>query len=76
MLALNRDHFLLASGRVFYAFGLTLSLTPAQTLCYGSDGAVTEFDPFYGHTPLTPAERHDIAAYVIAQWQAWQAQEP
>lgn len=73
------DYCILSSGRRFYAFGGNLSIDgegdPAGSLLYGSDGG---YDPDhcenYGtqkYTPFTPAERKEIAEYVIAVWKKW-----
>lgn len=76
------DGFELSTGRVFYAF-MGLLCPPEQpptqydpVLFYGSDGHVSvprddDPDPVEDEPPFTPAERREIADYMIARWNAW-----
>lgn len=60
--------FRLSTGRDFYACGNLLSVYERYagewTVSYGSDGSVDTDE-------WTPAEREELADYMIAQWQAF-----
>jgi hypothetical protein len=61
------DFYTLSSGRRFYANNGILGLAPGDRhLNYGADGGADFYD-----YPLTPAERREIAEFMIEIWQQW-----
>lgn len=64
------DHWvILNSGRCVYGYGGCIGIMPGGTATYGYDGyLLAEEDP---DEPLTPAERQDLARYMIAAWAAF-----
>jgi hypothetical protein len=73
MRATDNDHFVLDSGRVFYAHQGVIGLGPDPNNIYdGYDGNI------YGEfgqsaDALSPSERIEIADYMIARWSAYKA---
>ena len=77
--------FKLSTGKEFYANLSILGLGPKREyedrlgLTYGYDGGVSEDrepNEFAENAPFTPAERREIADYMIALWQEWAALPP
>ncbi len=71
MKLIKPHHFQLdCTGREIYAFADTFGVVEDgeghPRLAYGYDGYVE-----IGETALTPAERVEIADYMIARWTAW-----
>lgn len=58
--------YTLTSGRHLAAYGLVIGLGPDLCAREGWDGDLAEHDE-----PLTPAERQEVADYMISLWQTW-----
>ena len=78
------EGFVLSTGRTFYANQLILGLSPTSDEIYeGYDGTVEASRERWGRSPdevdegeeppFTPAERQEIAGYMIELWRAWGA---
>jgi hypothetical protein len=69
----DADGFRLNSGREINANMGLLSVREGDTTLYeGFDGAVYEDpDSEEGNTPLTKADRTEIAEYMMGQWLQW-----
>ena len=69
----EKDCFVLATGRTFYAFGGILGLAGCgeddKSLYYGFDGEVY----LEGGGDFTASEREEVAAEMIARWKRWAA---
>lgn len=79
----TKDGYKLTSGREFYAYNGMLSIGPEQPneCAYGYDGDVVESwlvgpdDPLRDPVdePFTPAERREIADFMIRLWQQFKS---
>ncbi len=76
------DGFVLSTGRTFYANRLILGLAPDGDVVYeGYDGIVEatrardDWENEGAEPPFTPAERREIAEYMIERWRAWGARK-
>lgn len=71
MKIIANDKFLLSTGRTFFANGNVLGMRGnGGEISEGWDGEVEENEVF------TPAERLEIAAYMIDAWLAWAQRAP
>jgi hypothetical protein len=74
---ISKHTFRLTSGRLVRAYNHLLSVNGDGLLYDGYDHVIwwaTERTEEQAQEPLTPAERQDMAAYMIAQWQTWALQ--
>lgn len=70
MKPIDSDHFQLSTGRTFYAHMGLIGLTPDQ----GSEVRVSAgYDDSVDVDGWTPAERIELADYMIALWQDFRA---
>lgn len=67
----STQHYTLSTGRTFYAYSGHLNPADEGGLVYGSDGGVRLVDAEGDDLPLTPEERKEVAAHMIARWLAW-----
>jgi len=71
----DRDHYRLSTGRMFYANGGIIGLSPEHTtrsVSEGYDGAIYMGDEHdEPEDRWTPAERQELAAYMVALWTRW-----
>lgn len=71
----EKNEYVLASGRRFYAFGNILGVDRDGVLTYGHDGTVGRRDRVGGDDdPFTDGERREIADAMIARWCAFSRQ--
>lgn len=65
MMLVNNHHVTFEStGRTEYAYGGIVSVNDKLELSYGADGGFpTDFE-----NPLTPAEKRELAQYMISRW--------
>lgn len=68
---IDGDHYVLSTGRRFYAYADRLSLDGNGTLAYGYDGRIYEDPEMTDEAPFTAAERKEIAEEMIARWRKW-----
>jgi hypothetical protein len=71
----GNDHFVLTSGRRFYASSLTIGLGPDDRVgiraFHGGLGMLDPDDPQHDLHTWSPEERAELAAYMIERWQAF-----